>query len=407
MTSSSQQFQDPIAFTPMNVLDPITVAQQLVRIESETSHSNAAVTDATSHILKQLEFEVEQHPYTDLNGFEKVCLTARRASTRASSPNLQRSSRSNSVGYFCHNDVVSIEGWNCPHGGPWDAAIADDRLWGRGACDMKGSTASALAALSQIDPASQHAPVFFFVTGDEESGMAGAKLVARSQHFNELVQTQGVGIIGEPTELQVVNSHKGACHFVVSAHGTAAHSSTIEGDNANWKLIPFLTYLEKIARRCETDSEIQNPAFTPPTLSINIVIANEPAMTNITVADAVCRIFLRPMPDTPWQELVDEVVAEATRMGLTTSPVHPLYPRHTPADRPCIQQALAICNQSQPLSVSYATDGCCFQTLNDMLVIGPGSIEQAHRSDEWISLEQLNLGTDVFTRLFRKFACSN
>lgn len=301
---------------------------------------------------------------------------------------------------------MPVSGWNCPHGDAFSGVVAEERLWGRGACDMKGPIAAALTAISQIRVDDQIAPIYFALTGDEESGMAGARwLASESNLYRRMVSTQAVGIIGEPTGMRVVNSHKGGCHFEVSSTGVAAHSSTVDGQNANWQLIPYLNYLRELAERCDTDPSLQNNSFHPNTLSLNIVIDNEPAAPNITVGKARCRVFLRPMPETAWEQVIAEMVSTAERMELNISPVRPLLPLHTSKDRPFVRRMLELLQQVAPESVCFATDGCCFQELRDLVVIGPGSIEQAHRPDEWIELSQLHSGVEVYRQLFENYAC--
>lgn len=381
-------------------MDPIKVAQQLVACESVTTESNAEVTRLYERYLRELGFDVDSHEYTDLHGTPKIALEARRAPG-------QSARASGGVGYFCHNDVVSIEGWNAPWGGPFDPVIEDGKLWGRGSCDMKGSAAAALAALAAIDPKTQIAPIYFFVTGDEECGMAGADwLATKSTYFAELVAGNGQGIIGEPTELQVVTSHKGGCHIDVTARGVAAHSSTREGLNANWQMIPFLSFMHELQRRCDEEPQYQNKNFDPHTLSLNVVVENHPAMANITVGESITRIFFRPMPDTPWRAVKAEIEATAEGMGLAVRPLRPLAPLNTSEDSEFVQTTLQLLGQKQALSVCYATDGCCLQQLSDLIVLGPGSIEQAHRPDEFICTQQLSRGKEVFKQLFQRYACS-
>jgi acetylornithine deacetylase len=270
---------------------------------------------------------------------------------------------------------------------------------------MKGPTAAALAAIARIHPQQQTAPIYFFLTGDEESGMTGARLLAdKSVYFAEMVQQRAVGLIGEPTSLRVVHAHKGGCHLNVASHGVAAHSSTAQGLNANWQLIPFLTGLAHLRQRCESEPQFRNLAFDPPSFSMNIVIENQPSSANITVGRAVCRIFFRPMPDTDWGQLLAEIRSLAEQHGLEVSQLPPLPPLCTPTSSPLVQTALRLLGQSSPLAVSYATDGCCFEKLPELIVIGPGNIEQAHRADEWIELEQLSRGVEVYQQLFEHYA---
>lgn len=387
----------------MSQLDPVAVTQELVAVDSVTARSNAPSLANYQRLLEQLGFDVLLHDYEDLQGTMKVALEAKRS---PATPGTARKPSSTGIGYFCHNDVVSVEGWDCTHGGPFSAAMAEDKLWGRGTCDMKGSAATALAAISALPLAEQRQPIYFFVTGDEECGMAGANLLAtRSAFYKEMVAGQTAGVIGEPTELQVVNMHKGGCHMDVSAKGVAAHSSTVEGDNANWKLIPFLSYLSQLKERCLTDAQLRNSAFEPDHLSLNIVVENRPASANITVGEAICRIFFRPMPTTAWEDVSREIESEASQLGLETKTLRPLVPMHTDENSQLVQTALEVTGCPEVNAVCYATDACCFEELENLIVLGPGSIEQAHRPDEWIAIEQLHRGVSVFRGLFEQFVC--
>lgn len=379
-------------------MDVVSAAQRLVQIPSVTSVSNLEAADCMRQWLQDLEFEVECLDYVDGWRQQKRALAAVRRPVSATNP-------SPGIGFFCHNDVVSTEGWNAIHGGPFEAVVADGRLWGRGACDMKGPTAAALTAIQQIPHEQQFAPIYVIVTGDEECGMAGARWVAEHSHvYRDMVERQAVGIIGEPTEMQVVNAHKGGCHFDVSSSGVVAHSSTADGRNANWQLIPYLSYLERLAERCQTDPRLKNERFSPSTLSLNIAIENRPAAPNITVGRAECKIFFRPMPDTGWRDVLDEMVAEARRSGLEVSRFEPLLPLDTPEQSPFVQRVLGLMQQNRPRAVCFATDGCCFQELRNLVVLGPGSIEQAHRPDEWIELDELKRGEEAYHRVFAAFA---
>ncbi len=389
----------------------VNLARQLIAIDSVTSASNASISEFLADTMTELGFEVVKLPYIDSQGTSKITLEAKLATPHSAGTSNSGGSNAASavdvaggIGFFCHSDVVSIDGWNCPHGGPFSAVVAEERMWGRGACDMKGPMAAALAAISRLDPNRQRAPIYFFITGDEECGMAGARLlVERSQYYHELVAARGAGVICEPTALQVVNAHKGGCHLDVTSTGVAAHSSTAEGRNANWPMIPFLNYLGELHARCEAEARFQNARFVPPTLTLNLVIENQPQSSNITVGRTTCRIFFRPMPATDWQYVLDDIVKTADRMQLQVRSLPPLAPLDTPLESPLVQTALRVLGQSEPKVVSYATDGCCFEQLSELIVIGPGSIDQAHRPDEWIELEQLQRGIDVYQQLLEHY----
>ena len=110
------------------------------------------------------------------------------------------------------------------------------------------------------------------------------------------------------------------------------------------------------------------------------------------------------MPTTDWQAVLDDVINTAQQMQLQVLARPPLAPLDSPPDSPLVHTALRVLGQATPKVVSYATDGCCFEQLSELIVIGPGNIVQAHRPDEWIELEQLQRGVDVYQILLDNYA---
>lgn len=364
-------------------------AQHLIAFDSVSRKSNVEVSDYVANELKRLRFDVERLEYTDDNGVRKANLVAKRGSGVGG------------IAYFSHTDVVPADDWGVDFCGPFSPTVKDERLWGRGSCDMKGSLACALAAVAELEPQHQTAPIYIVCTADEEVGMSGARHVNQfSKLFDEMVRDETVGIIGEPTELRVVHAHKGGCRVEITAHGKSAHSSTKEGINANWKLIPMLARLRDLQLLTEADPIYQNLEFDPPTLSGNIVITNQPLAANVTTSLARAAWFLRTMPKVNIQPLLQQVRESCEEWGLECDLRYSIDPLWVDPNSPFVQQMLRLAGCDRSEVVCYATDGGVLRRLKDLVVCGPGSIEQAHRADEWISLEQLEKGTTLYRRLF-------
>jgi acetylornithine deacetylase len=273
---------------------------------------------------------------------------------------------------------------------------------------MKGSLACALAAASEIEPHEQTAPIYIVCTADEEVGMSGARHVNQfSKLFDEMVRNDTVGVIGEPTELQVVHAHKGGCRIEITARGISAHSSTKDGVNANWKLIPMLAKLGELQVLTETDPAYQNLEFDPPTLSGNIVITNQPLAANVTTSLARAAWFLRTMPKVNIQPLLQQVRESCEELGLECDLRYSIDPLWVDPNSKFVQQVIQLADCSHSEVVCYATDGGVLRRLKNLVVCGPGSIDQAHRSDEWISLEQLEKGTSLYRRFFEYWGLKN
>ena len=370
------------------------MTKDLVVFPSVSDVSNEAVSQFVADQLEALRFEIEWHQYVDSKHQTKVSLVAKRGQG------------SRGVAYLAHTDVVPAEDWSLDFCGPFEAKEADQRLYGRGTCDMKGSLACALQAASSIDPSSQKSPIYFVVTSDEEVGMLGAQLVnSKSKFFQEMVDGDTLGIVGEPTQLGVYHAHKGGQRLAVRARGRSAHTSTNEGINANYQLIPALTELLAIREESETNPKYQNGDFDPPTLSWNMTITNEPEAVNVTTSLAQVNLFLRTMPGVDHSPLLTAIKNLCAEHKLEMEIKDAVEPWQVPKDSTWIHEMLALVGQSESHSVCFATDAGILQRLKRMLICGPGNIQQAHRSDEWISFDQLSKGVDLFTRAFTQMTC--
>ncbi|AMV32646.1 Acetylornithine deacetylase [Pirellula sp. SH-Sr6A] len=366
----------------------IDLVTKLVRFPSVSHESNEEVSQAVADELFRIGFEVEWLSYRDSEGKTKVSLVAKRGKGTGG------------VAYLAHTDVVPADDWSLDFCGPFDPVVQDGRLYGRGACDMKGSLACALVAAS-IVPTDDAAPLYFVVTSDEEVGMHGARLVdRRSQLFEEMVESHTIGIVGEPTKLEVVHAHKGGLRFHVLARGKSAHTSTRDGLNANYALIPALEPMLQLRHATERDPRFQNPMFDPPTLSWNMTITNEPEAVNVTTSLAQLNNFLRLMPGVDVESIVAQVEGICERHQLDFVRSDDVEPWSVAPDAAWIQQMLSLVGRRASQSVCYATDAGVLQRLQAMMICGPGDIQQAHRSDEWISLEQLQLGVETYAKAF-------
>jgi acetylornithine deacetylase len=372
----------------------LELTKELVRFPSVSHSSNDSISQFVAAQLANLHFEVERLTYVDEKGELKVSLVAKRGRGEGG------------VCYLAHTDVVPAEDWSFDSSGPFEPTQYEGRLYGRGTCDMKGSLACALQAASQIPVDRQTRPIYFVITSDEEVGMWGAKLVdAQSTFFDEMVSNHTVGIVGEPTCLEVIHAHKGGQRFSVRARGRSAHTSTNEGINANYQLIPALSELLHLRNDSETDSRYRNPLFEPPTLSWNMTIVNEPEAVNVTPSLAQVNMFLRSMPQVDHEPLLEAVRTLCEKHGLEFVLRDSVAPWSVPVDSPWIHDMLRLVNRDTSRSVCFATDAGVLQRMQRLVVCGPGDIQQAHRCDEWISLDQLARGVDVYRRAFEHWSC--
>jgi acetylornithine deacetylase len=375
-------------------MDALRFTQNLVAFESPSRVSNVPVSDYVEDALQKLAFATERVEYEDARGIRKCNILGKKGEGRGG------------LGLFAHTDVVPADTWFTDEHGPFEPTVKDKRLYGRGSCDMKGSLACMMAAAARFSASELSEPLYIVATADEEVGYGGATQVAKhSELYREMVDGRTKGIIGEPTRLEVVYAHKGACGFKAISHGRAAHSSTNKGLNANLAMIPFLAEMKALYELTESDPAWHNNEFDPPTPSFNIGINDHTHAINITPPQSVCTVYFRPMPGQDPEPLMQKVQAAAARCGIEIQRTITGPPFRVEPDSPFVREMCQLAGVAEPRTVAYGTDACMFGAMRDMVVFGPGDIAQAHTHDEWIALEQLDRGTDLFARAVRRWCC--
>lgn len=377
-------------------MEALQLARDLVAVDSTSARSNAAVSDHVEAVLRKLGFSTERVEYIDNRGVQKVNILGKKGNGAGG------------LAYFGHTDVVPAEDWFADEPGPFTPTVRDGRLYGRGSCDMKGSIACMLAAAAQYAAEELKHPLYVTCTADEEIGYGGAReVVARSALYRELVDGGTRGIIGEPTRLEVVYAHKGTYGFRAVSRGRAAHSSTREGKNANMAMIPFLAEMKWIHDETESDPEWQHAEFDPPTVSWNIGVNDHTPAVNITAPQSVCTVYFRPMPGQNASALLDRARQAADRCGLEFHVESRGEPLYLDPESPFVREMLRLAGRTTPRTVSYGTDGAIFTQMKELVVLGPGDIAQAHTNDEWIALEQLERGTELYADAIKRWCCDS
>ncbi len=365
--------------------DVLSLTQTLVAMRSETTESNAAVTDFIHEWLETRGFTIERLSYPDENGVEKHNLVAKKGSG------------SGGLGLFSHSDTVPGDPreWE-----PWNPVVKGDKLYGRGSCDMKGPLAASMIAAAAIDVSRLNKPIYIAVASDEEQGHTGAHYMQEhSTAFQENWPTWAV--IPEPTDLQPVYAHKGGARVVITAIGRAAHTSTDKGISANFLIAPFLAEVAELAKLFKSDKRFQNDEFSPPTNGFNLTIDDGQCRSNVTAAKTVAQLSIRVMPNDHHEEQIALIEAAARKYNLDVSS-HALQPFYVDKNAEVVQAACRATGIAKAITVPYGTEAESYQRYTQCVILGPGNIEQAHTIGEWVEIKQLEDAVGIYTRMIEE-----
>ncbi|MEP3224978.1 MAG: acetylornithine deacetylase [Parasphingorhabdus sp.] len=306
-----------------------------------------------------------------------------------------------------HSDVVPVDGQDW-HSDPFTVTERAGLLHGRGTCDMKAFIALALSAVPMLKQGQR--PVHLAISYDEEIGCLGAP--AMIQDIAEKLPQPALAIVGEPTMMKPVIGHKGICVHTVEIWGHEAHSSlTHLGVSANMVAIDLMHDLAELARSLWEQADPASP-FTPPHATLTVGKMQGGTAANILARHAHFQFDLRCPPEVDPHIILAPFKDKAARLDRQLKDAFPeagirvTQLSNAPPLRPTgSEEAEAfvrkLTGDNTPAGVvSYAAEAGQFQQAGFPTVIcGPGSIEQAHQPNEYISLEQFERGADFMIRL--------
>jgi acetylornithine deacetylase ArgE len=366
--------------------DVESIAAKLISLDSRSQIGNALIADFISDFLEPVAERLERIEYTDPAGQRKISLVA------------QIGKGEGGLALCGHMDTVPALEWPTD---PFQARTVDGRLYGLGAVDMKGALACTLAAARSYPELNATKPLALLYTTDEEVDSEGARRIAEGSRILASVRPD-FAVISEPTELCVVNGHKADSTFTATAAGRAAHSSSGKGLNANLKMIPFINDMRHIYNELMADEAYWDTDFDPPYPDWNIVIDNFGTPPNITVPTCQCQVKFRYTRNQDPTALVRRVEESARTHGVDLEYRAIGEPLYTPPDSPPVKLSLELAAQERALVVPYRTDASFLGSVLPCIVLGPGSLEQAHTPDEWIGVDQLHRGAELFQRLVQR-----
>lgn len=308
-----------------------------------------------------------------------------------------------------HSDCVPIDGqdWNSD---PFNVIERDGKLYGRGTSDMKSFIALALSAVPDLVSAKLKTPVHLAFSYDEEVGCLGVKRL--------IAQLEGMPIkpkaciVGEPTRMQVVTGHKGKLSTCCHVHGFECHSALApKGVNAVEIAAELVARLRQMARRMQEEGPF-DAAFDPPFTTVHTGMIQGGTALNIVPKHCTFEAEIRNLPTHDPEPLLAEIKQYAEEVllpemrkiskdaGISWEAL-PGYPGLVgQEDTDVARLAQALSGSTEAGRVSFGTEAGLFQGAGiPAVVCGPGSIEQAHKPNEYISLEQIARGEKFIAEL--------
>lgn len=313
-----------------------------------------------------------------------------------------------------HTDVVPTEGQDW-HTDPFELVDkGDDRLYARGSCDMKGFVACCLAMLPEMVKADLKTPIYFAFSYDEEIGcLAGPDLVAAiNAHYSEKPK---YAIIGEPSSMEPIVGQKGICVMETRVNGSAGHSSRIKQEvSAIHEAARLVIWLEDKMNDLIAKGHLDD-RFNPPHSSLHVGKIHGGIAPNIIADDARFFWDVRVIPGDDVEEIIGEFKAhckareEERRKVFADFKIdvivdHPLVlPLDTAADAEVVDLVKRLTGNHELHTVAYAAEAGQYADGGfQSIICGPGSMDQGHRANEFVAVEQLDKCMDMMRKLIEE-----
>ena len=358
-------------------------------VHDELDMSNRTVIDLVAGWSESLGFEIEIQEVDE----HKFNLIARAGSG------------SDGLVLSGHTDTVPCDPslWTSD---PFQARETEDRIFGLGSCDMKSFLALALEASSRFDFDKLRRPLTLVATADEETTMNGARLIADNGR-----KLGSYCVIGEPTGLVPIRQHKGNLTMSVEYVGQSGHASDPSlGNNALEGMYQFMTSL--FAYRERMQKQHNDPAFTIPTPTMNLGHIHGGDNSNRICGACTLYIDIRFLPSMSYAALQADLeqlaqeVAQARGLELHTRTFGEGRAMDTD-EASEIAQYLTHATGKKTGSVAFGTEAPYFNAMQtETIVMGPGSIKQAHQPDEFLPIAQIDPTVDLLEGLVNRFCVS-
>ncbi|MBA2734976.1 MAG: acetylornithine deacetylase [Acidobacteria bacterium] len=365
---------------------------ELVSIDSVSKRSNAEIIKYLAARTEALGWRAKTFPYRDERGIEKVNMIAV-AGTDAEKIEVE-------LALVGHTDTV-------PFDAAWTDALRlterDEKLYGRGACDTKGFIAAALTAIERIDLRKLRRPLALVFTADEEVGCLGAKELADAHALSARYS-----IVGEPTSLQPMRAGKGYCLAEIILRGREGHSAyPALGASAIFRAARLVRRIEIIAEELKAE---QLAAFEPPYTTLNVGIIQGGTAKNIIAGECRFTLEWRPLPGQAAAYLLDLIRAaiedEKSRdadFDCSLEVIRLDNGMETAKDSALVR-LLEEVTAREAGTISFGTEAPQMAEMGaEAVVFGPGNIRVAHRTNEFVPLEELRECVEILSRAIERF----
>lgn len=308
-----------------------------------------------------------------------------------------------------HTDVVPAEDEEAWTGAPFLATRRDQRVYGRGSVDMKGFIACCLAMAPVFASSDLRRPVHIALTFDEEIGCLGAPIL-----IEDLLRTGPrpmAAIVGEPTNLRIIEAHKGCYEYTTTISGLEGHGSApSKAVNAVEYAVKFISRLLEIGRELEAMATL-GTRYDPPHTTISVGSINGGTARNIVAGQCTFEWEMRPVKrsDAEYaalavgayeQALVSQMRELHPDAAIVTETVGAVDGLEAVEDSPAVDLAKTLTGETEVDVVSFGTEAGLYQQAGiPAVVCGPGSIDVAHRPDEYVEISQLERCLEMLHRL--------
>jgi len=370
-----------------------TSLRDLVAIDTVSSRSNAEIISYLTERCESAGFLIKSFSHIDESGAVKINLLALAGDAFSASPQVE-------LALVGHTDTV-------PFDRQWTEALRltekDGKFFGRGACDTKAFIAAALTAVESLGLAKIKRPLALIFTADEEIGCLGAKRLASAKPLQARY-----AIVGEPTSLQPVRAGKGYCLTQIVMRGREAHSAYPQlGVSAIFGAARLIERIEKIAAELRND---QRHDFDPPYTTLNVGLIDGGTAKNVVAGECRFTLEWRSIPG----QQSDHVLKLVQQAAADLQSQDPNFACEIDAAR--ADESFETNADSQVVrfleehsgktsgTVAFGTEAPSMIALGaEAIVFGPGDIRVAHRTGEFVPVDQLDRCVTILRQAIERF----